>query len=182
MTDKPLCVVCGRRKGSRLGKRACNPCATFTAIEGTREKYGLAKPKLARRKTAPPFMLRYNKLISEGKTVEEIAAIMGLKLQSLKNKTSELRQAGYKLTHAPGPRGRRIEPQEPIQTNSPRANGHGEGKTGVGGCNCEPCLEIRRVYRANWEAANPGKVEKYRLARNAAQRAQYHARKNDKPS
>lgn len=163
MTEKPICIVCKRRRGEQLKGKCCRVCAVLTASEGTREKYGLPKPKLALIKTAPAFVATYNRAILDGKPINKIARSMGLSWQSLRNKVSELRARGYQLEASPTREEKRIKPEAPLDTTGSRVtNGHGTGKMGIYKCKCEQCLAVRAKTRAEWKAANPEKIEEYR--------------------
>ena len=161
--EQQKCVVCQRRNGYYLGGRACSQCRTLTAAEGTREKYGLPKPRLRKAISDAAFVAKYNKLIDDGYTVAQAAEALGLEKQSLKNKKGELSRGGYDIRKAPYSFPARVVPQEPVDRSTlhSRANDHGEG-CGITGCKCELCIEARRAYRNNWTANNREKTRAYR--------------------
>lgn len=166
MADKPLCIVCGRRKASTFkdettGKfRCCDKCATVTASEGTREKYGLPQPYNVI-KSNVAFVAACNKMIVDGKTYQQIADTLGVRRQTLANRISALRKEGHLVELSRVQGAQPEEPQEPRVTVSPKANEHGGGKWGVTKCKCKLCQQKRRQARADWLKAHPGKQAEY---------------------
>lgn len=176
MIERQLCVVCNLRAGTFFKKKACRRCAARTGAEGTREKYGLPKPRDAARRQAA-FIRTWNRMRLEGATVAQIAKQMELPEQTVKNTAGKLRAQGFQLElsqvtllH------RRVQAQDPVDRAAlaRKSNEHGGGKCGIAKCQCEPCLERRRQYRKEWHQANRDKVQRYQTA--------YRNSKRDKPS
>lgn len=182
MSDRPICIVCKWRRGEQLQNRCCRKCAILTAAEGTREKFGLPKPKQPRMKAAPAFVAAYNKAIREGQTVTDIAIAMGMNWQTLRDQVTLLRDAGYELEKSPTREGQRIVAQPPIPVKPNHTNEHGGGKSGVAGCKCQPCLDVRRKTYSEWKAANPQRVEEYRRRQREKMRRLNEQARRNKPS
>ena len=162
--NKPLCVVCNIRVARLYHNKACKKCSALTAAEGTRERYGLPKPRISKAKREAAFVQKYNQLIAEGFTVRQIAATMKMPLQSLKNLKGMLAKEGHKISASPWKSVPLTKSTEPVDRTKMRSgtNEHGGGKMGIMGCFCKPCRTARQANRRRWEKENAEKIKKYR--------------------
>lgn len=160
---KRLCIICRQRTGRYLNNRICKPCSILTAAEGTRKQYGLPLPRNPRRRITR-FITVYNKAMREGKTQDDVAKILGVSRQTVKNNVVELRKKGIQLERSRYTEMHRTRPSTPVDRSlSKRAiNEHGGGKWGIAKCSCDPCLQVRRRSSAQWRRDNRDKVETYR--------------------
>lgn len=159
--DKPLCVVCTRRLARFVNAQVCRKCRARLDVEDAWGQYGLTKPRV-KEISDKAFFTKYNKLAGLGLTQPQIAETLNIPQQTVKNRKAILTRQGYEFTELRYPRERLTQPSEPKQVRNPNANEHGGGKCGVWGCNCELCIPVRRKYRSEWAAANPGKMKAYR--------------------
>jgi len=162
--DKPLCVVCNKRVAYLYNNKACKKCSALTASEGTRERYGLPRPRVSKAKREATFVQKYNRLIAEGLTVKQIAAAMNMRVQSLKNLKGRLAKEGHTISASPWRGPPLTKSTEPVDRTKLKAsaNEHGGGRMGVTSCFCDPCRAVRSAYRRKWERDNADKVKKYR--------------------
>lgn len=165
MEGENLCRVCQLRKGVYFNRQACKKCSELTAAEGTREKFGLPKPRATKATRDATLVRRFNYYRAQGLTLKQIAEKLKMPLQSLKNRKRELAQAGYPIDLAPTTHTNAMAPQPPKQRQAQTAGrvllDHGGGKWGIHGCNCELCLAVRRKSRNKWWKDNPDKRRQY---------------------
>lgn len=182
MSQKPICIVCNKRVARFLDFKVCKPCNTLLRAEKSWKKFGLRRPR-AQWMPDAQFVATYNKLAPLGLAIHEIAERMGLQEQTLKNRKAAMVKRGFVFERQQGFDKFKSLPSEPVDrsTKTARANEHGGGKCGISGCHCEPCLERRRRYRREWNAAHPEEVRRNNANGEAKRKARRQASKR-KPS
>lgn len=145
-----VCVKCQVRR-RRKASGCCEPCEALRLAEGTGNDVALASQNELAAQRRKELVKRYNALARKGLSAAEIAAAMGWKTGTLSGYMHKAKSAYgldvVNLRQAQSRLGRK-----PVIVREKR-NTHGGGKYGVSGCECDPCMKVRRDTRRVADAA-----------------------------
>lgn len=169
-TDQ-LCKVCNIRL-TRYKTGACESCHFRTLAEGTQEKYGLATEPQAWAKWREQAK-EYNELARKGLFQKDIAALWGMDISRLRVLVYRMKaEAGIKVVSMA--RSKKDSYVGPATAKVRPRNTHGGGKWGVSGCECDPCVTVRKARRKEMEL-NRDQRNKARIAQLEARVAELEA-------